>query len=231
MAEDSDYQMCLAHILLSSRKYKGFYKRAIERGNTVIMDNGACELGQSIAWEKLVECYYEIGEPAVVVIPDQERGNMQVFEKSLQFLDDRIGRNGVKFMACPHGQEDLMEMAKNPRVDIIGINRDWIDRARAIVLVLDKVHESHEKFFHMLGIRKDPIGEVLPVLENDDLRSRVMGIDSSMPYRLGREFRGLDDFKPYPKPIDFEEGGLLNNIVRFTTRQIKEYGKFIRSKN
>ncbi len=79
----SNFHLCLAH-LFRHEEYFDFYKRAIDRGDYVILDNGAFE-GEAVNSERLLELVERL-MPAEVVAPDVLGNGEETVEKTKQFL-------------------------------------------------------------------------------------------------------------------------------------------------
>lgn len=224
LASLSDYQLCLAHLVLLNKTYGSFYRRCKEEGKFLILDNGACELGRSVPVDLLLESFIEIGTSDVVVIPDAPRSGDNIrlfkeFEKSYEmFLKENPA---TKFMAIPHSLSEVDLMVNSNFVSFIGLARDDFDRLK----VIEKFKDSGKKF-HILGLRKDPIYEVAELRAYENY---VIGIDSSLPYRILRLGRTLSEVSPFPKPIDFYEDNLGSNLLNHCKVGLLWYIKWVES--
>lgn len=68
--EQDDFHLTLAH-LFKDKKYTSFYKQKKERGDFIIMDNGAFEFKRAFSKEYLLETLEKLPfVPDVVVLPD-----------------------------------------------------------------------------------------------------------------------------------------------------------------
>lgn len=69
LSVQSKFHLVLAHLLDSDPEYLRFYQERSEQGDYIIMDNGAFELGESYAPEKLIDLAKRVGADRVV-LPD-----------------------------------------------------------------------------------------------------------------------------------------------------------------
>ena len=216
LAKLSHHHLVLAQ-WLSNKRYLNFYRKMVERGDVVILDNGCNELGKSIPLEELVKLYFDLGMPSIFVVPDHnDSTNLQICRESLKWLED--WKEGLKtdFMVVPHSISDLDEMVKMP-VRYIGLNRIMEDYGRAKLI---KEYKDCSKVFHLLGVHKNPIKEVDEVREFGDL---VLGIDSKLPYRIVSTGRHIHEYRPYPERMDMLQRDLSREILEHCVAEFKSY--------
>lgn len=137
----NDFDYALAH-LMGIPEYKAFFKESLEMGREVLLDNGACELGESFdvsVYAKLVE---EL-EPTRFVLPDKLNDKDATIRMHLDFLErypqllEIAAPIGVMQGKC---YEDLAYCYSQlaPKCEYIGVsflsdafNRDYgLDRMR-----------------------------------------------------------------------------------------------------
>ena len=75
--------MALAQFCLSDSRYFGFYERAAQRGEKVILDNGAYEKAQ-VEWDQLIHLVLEM-KPSVVVLPDLPGNWAETWRMGVEF--------------------------------------------------------------------------------------------------------------------------------------------------
>ena len=220
MAGLSNSQMVIAP-WLANRDYLEFYRKRFQLGDFIILDNGACGNEKTVQADELMYWYGELGGCNVLVIPDCDGGeNLKLFERFLSEYSDC----GVALMAVPHSMKDLSEMIRVERVDYIGLNRDMElepgGRARIIEL-----YKDYGKTFHLLGIRKSPISEVLPVRRFGNL---VLGVDSSLPYRILSRGRTLAEYRPYPAPMNLHQNNLSEELHFHCVEELEAFIALLR---
>lgn len=210
--------MVLAHWVNGNSAYAKAYKTLRKKCFT-ILDNGACELGKSLSAKDLLNAYITVSYPDVVVIPDGAKNDSKkLFEMFKSKIDTfRQYNEKVRFMAVPKSIEDLVFFAEQPEVDIIGLNRDFeVSSSRGDLIY--KYCECGKKF-HILGLRKNPIGELESVLKYN-INDVVESMDSSLPYRIAKLGRRVEEYKPYPKVIDMYEKSLSNEVFDHCVSEI-----------
>ena len=218
LAKLSHHHLVLAQ-WLTNKKYLNFYKKMVERGDMVILDNGCNELEKSIPVEELVEWYFRLSNPGILVVPDYNNtDNLKVTRESLEWLEDwkHISNFSPDLMVVPHSLKDLDEMVKMA-VKYIGLNRIMEDYGRVKLI---KEYRNCGKVFHLLGMYRNPIKEVDEVRELGDL---VLGIDSKLPYRIVSTGRHVHEHRPYPEKMDVFQKGLPEEIVEHCVEEFKLY--------
>lgn len=217
----SNTHLVLAHI--NSPEYREFYRARRESGDTLILDNGAYEAGESISPKELEDSisYYS---PQWVVCPDKLFSHWQVtYEMTKDFLDRYASNNyQVKFMAIPQTvkgdifgwTEGLLRMCDELKIDGIGLPRALITHyakerptIRAEACSFIKSRYPH-LYIHAMGMANGDPWE-LPLLDAVGCDS----VDSSAPVwrawsqglSLGTRDRTLWD--TYGTECDFWDSG------------------------
>jgi len=225
LATLSNTQLVLSH-WLAEPKYLTFYKSRRKEGDIIILDNGACELEESVPIEDLLNSYIALGGASIVVIPDTLVGdNIKLIKSFETYIPEFKKLNEeVHFMVVPHNLEEIMEVARIPYVDIIGLNKDF-ERERRAKLISNLIASGVEKNFHLLGIYRNPVKEVQGVFQ---FRERITGVDSSMPYRIARTGRRIEEYRPYPGQIDLYEKRLNTTLLNHVISEITWFCEFVR---
>lgn len=228
VASTSHFHMVLAH-WLTEPDYLKFYQRMKARGDFIILDNGACELKTSVPIEELLNWNNQLGGADVLVIPDTEEGdNTELFLDSMSFLVNKPFEEklqGTHLMFVPHSLLELDQMlAVFLPVDIcahpiyIGLNRALGDEYEGGRPQIIRDNLQSDKAFHLLGMYKNPVAEVEEV---KGLGDKVLGIDSSLPYRICRVGRRVDEYRPFPQLIDMYENGLSPEVIKHCRGEIE----------
>lgn len=219
LTSNASCHMALAHLVLSDKNYRKHYAKV---KGICILDNGACELKRSVPVENLLEAYIMLNGPDVVVIPDSlQGGNMELYNEFWKVANDfRVINPEVLFMAVPGNIPQCDFMIKDPKVSIIGLNRDWEygrkTRGDFIENNLEVV-VANQKQFHLLGLRKNPIKEIKSAAR---FAAVVYGVDSSLPYRITSLGRMIDEYRPYPPLINFDQNKIPNEIIEHICREL-----------
>lgn len=225
--ESADFHLILAH-LLDDKDYVDFYKKKIERGDTVILDNSAFEFKRALSADEIFGFIERSGiEPTYVVAPDYPFQNWEVtWESTLRFIEQVKDKN-YKVMAVPQSEkgdwygwtEGYRKMASHPDIAAIGMSILGIphafctltgtddiayNRIFATNYLLERGVVNKHKWHHYLGLGGGP---------REILIQRQLGVmdsnDSSSPFwhgYLGVEFDdslwGLKYGKS-PKEVNF----------------------------
>lgn len=225
-AIQSRKHLCLAHLVAKSPDvYGAFYKRMRERGDYIIMDNSAFELGASYNPTDLLRLGAVCGANAIV-LPDYPG---QPWQKTVDAANQWIyyfkDAGFDTFFAPQSTKGDLAGWlesyefgANNEGIDIIGMSILGIPNALPHIpaayarVVMTQLLQTLDKFnynkaHHYLGLNAGPNLEIPPLLRMNALWS----IDSSGPVWqaiLGHQYtKDTDSFQMTKKihfPVDFE---------------------------
>lgn len=198
-AVQSPFHLVLAHLIDKDEKYTSFYREMSERGDFVIMDNGAFELGESYKPSKLVELGHKVKADAIV-LPDYP------FQHALKTIDAAIEHSaavkdaGFMTFFCPQSRtaetEEWIDAyiwgACREEIDIIGMSILGIPNAlpeiprsyaRVVMtrLLIDRGIFNETKYHHYLGLNAGPNLEIPALRAMKALNS----CDSSGPVWAG----------------------------------------------
>ena len=203
---------------LTEKKYFNFYKKRKEKGDFIILDNGACELGKSLEPQVLLDWCEKLGGVDILVVPDSDTNNLQLFE---DFMHSDTNVVAAGLMAVPRSIEDLEVMIRFAKVSYIGLNRDFEDYGRAKII---EQYKDYGKKFHLLGIRRNPIEEIIAVKPFGDL---ILGVDSSFPYRLFSRGRRIEEYRPFPPHDSMYQKDLSDEILNFCVGEFKSFLEWV----
>ena len=236
----NQYHMCLAHLVKESNEYAAFYKRMVDEGNYVMMDNGAAEDSQ-LSIEELVQCYKKVN-PTEIVLPDTllDRGStISKVKESYQYLMNEFDGNiPYKIMIVAQGDciddcvqciADINELVIGGviRVNTIGISKflpmhtgNKYDRASLLMTAKDDI-ESMGCEVHLLGCY-----ESTDVIRNIRENCKcVRGVDSAFTYLCSQAGVLIDGDVSRPSgEIDFFKGQDYNSLVDNMNRFNKAVG-------
>lgn len=226
-ALQSTRHLALAHIVNDKRtpKYREFYRYCShERGDTVIMDNGAFELGESYDPDLLVSLGRACGAHAIV-LPDYPNTHYMVTIEAARKYIDQFKQAGFATFYVPQAEIGDFDgfvrsyewAAGHPDIDIIGMSilnipnaLPHIPKQYARVVMTEYLQRkgifSPHKYHHYLGLNAGPALEIPALIEMKALNS----CDSSNPVWmaiLGHEYsRNTDSYlavKKVKKEVDF----------------------------
>lgn len=220
------YQMCLAHLALTSDIYADFYREESKNGSFVLMDNGAAENAQ-LFLDALLTIVEKIA-PTELVLPDVIYEGKTTVDLSYRAMHKLKGEYPeLKLMAVPQGRtvdewlDCALDMLDWP-IDTIGISKFASLRLgpciRSTLLGLIQ-HQLQDKQVHMLGCAYDP--RELGALSY--LSASIRGTDSAIPYVYASQGHNLvlalqDGTPRYQGAIDFFERktnrGLISSNIQ-----------------
>lgn len=211
-ATQSHTHLVLAHLVDRYPEYAEFYRAMSDRGDFVICDNGAFELGQSYDPTKLIDLGHRCGANAIV-LPDYPGQSSDLsIDAAIEWIP-RIRDEGFKTMFVPQSAKgDIVDWiecyewaANHAYIDIIGMSilgvpnaLPHIPRSYARVvmteLLLDRNEFNLDKHHHYLGLNAGPNVEIPALLSMKALTT----CDSSNPI-----WTGLNGFKYNVTSSDF----------------------------
>lgn len=211
-ASQSTKHLCLAHLVDSSDEYANFYKRMRARGDYIICDNGAFELGESYAPEKLLALGHKCGANAIVLPDYPAKDSLKTIDAAKEWLPI-IKQDGFDAFFCPQGIKGSLTdwlrgydfAANNPDIDIIGMSILAIPNAlphidytyaRVVMsqLLLSMQRFNTNKKHHYLGLNASPNIEI-PSLIN---MQTIWSCDSSNPV-----WSGVNGHRYNPTSLDW----------------------------
>jgi len=198
-AKQSHFHLVLAHLIDVDKEYTTFYRRMSERGDFIIMDNGAFELGESYEPSKLIELATRVAADAVV-LPDYPAQHSILTIDAARDLGARVKDAGFLTFFAPQSRvgetEEWIDAyswgVNNPEIDIIGMSILAIPNAlpriprsyaRVVMtqLLIDRGVFGTFKYHHYLGLNAGPNLEIPALINMDALTS----CDSSNPVWAG----------------------------------------------
>jgi len=192
--------LCLAHLLEDDR-YVSFYKKKKEKGDTIIMDNSAFELGAGIDTNALIEKVVKSGLiPDYIVAPDYPKEDWKkTYESLISFIDvlKNSELSDVKVMGVPQSKygdvtgflTSLFLMIENPDVKMIGMSILGIPNA-----FQEKTGTSDISFNRIFA--SNYIKNNTKLLDNlrDDLQFHYLGASSIREFIIQRAIGIIDSF-------------------------------------
>ncbi len=231
----TDAHMVLTQYYWTDETYRNFYKERVRRGDFVLLDNGACELGRSISAGDVVATARDL-HPNVVVASDVIYDAEATIARTTDFV--KLKRElpaETSIMAVPQG-DNLVEWfgcyeALNALqgVDWIGISKFYckkITGGRATLL--RGISARVSKPCHLLGLDGDPAS-----LAEETKYPFVKSIDTAKPVAFGIKSLHIDDWKlyhgwkdddyhNYQGAVPFRVDELIRSNIRDLQRRINE---------
>lgn len=246
---DSDYHMCLAH-LMNNDEYRKFFEWQVARGAHVIMDNGVVETGEPLPAHKLFEIAAASGITEMT-LPDKINDRMvtsHLHASALKLQNEYYHRIDVekvpesvqKVMLIPQGCDkgdwvssvyEMLTLAKKypETVSAIGISKFCVgenlfeSRLEALQSVPWLINSDLD--IHLLGCPGSPAEMMKITIEFPD---RIRGVDSGLPvfYTLAGKKLTYHSDRPQGIELDFDhefdqfDRRLLESNVRMWKRMI-----------
>ena len=205
--------LVLSQYYKSIPEYREFFLKRRQRGDFIILDNGAAELKKSVQGLSVIDITREL-KPTLVVAPDVIYNKNATITLTEQFLRANwleLQDLGVKVMAVPQGEtpEEWLECYKrfnsDPHVAWLGISMFYTPKFTSRLEVLKRIAPTVKKPCHLLGLWNDPFG----LLEERKF-DFVQSVDTAKPVEYAIEGIKLEDWAKH-KHIDddwyFTEAG------------------------
>ena len=195
-ASQSTMHLVLAHLVDQDPEYAQFYAF---RNEFKIMDNGAFELGESYAPDRLLSLG-NLCKADAIVLPDYPfQKSQKTVDESLKVIDE-IREAGFKTMFVPQSETGDLEdwincyewAASQPDIDIIGMSILGMPNAiphiptayaRVVLtqILIDRGIFNFDMYHHYLGLNAGPALEIPPLIKMNAMDS----MDSSGPVWAG----------------------------------------------
>lgn len=235
-ASQSNAHLTLAHLIHGNDggKYVDFYRRMAERGDLVMNDNSAFELGESFSTYLLLDTAKAV-KASVQVLPDYPgQHQSQTINAALDHID-LYKRNGIKTFFVPQAEAGDLEgwidaylfAANHPDIDVIGMSilgiplaLPWVDRSIARVVMVSILKDrgifADDKHHHFLGLNSGPKIEIGSLLKMNALDT----FDSSNAVWMGilghRYASNTDTFLSVSKVsthVNFDQPASKDNTI------------------
>lgn len=212
--------MALTHQVLRDARYRDYFRSLTERGEFVILDNSAFELGEAVGDKYIVEAAAQI-HPSEIVLPDILHDGPKTIERVTSFISKHATAfgNTTRFMAVPHGEnvqeyiECYAKLSAVPEVGTLGIGAIYSTQnsadkkisGRQLIIkeIIDKGVMSN-KAHHLLGLGNSGNLELEAIKEYGVIRS----CDSSAAYVQAVNnivLKSGDAYKKIKQKIDFSD--------------------------
>lgn len=232
--EEQDYLFILGHHLVND-KYYNYVKKS---NKMKILDNGAYELVESIAPQKLLDLARDLSVD-IVIVPDKifdKKRSLELEEEFFNLLNDD-DRRKFKFMKVVCGNslkeylESLLEVAHDDRINFIGLSQSRAMIGPNLSYLMNYIYDNAErpsaifKPIHLLGMFH-PF-EIIEAKRWGQIKS----IDTGRPINFAlknKEFPILDKWIEYKKESGVEldvDVELDIQLAKQNMRNLKQYDK------
>ena len=222
LIEDTDYHMCLAHLIGKDEKYTEFYKQiGKDSSKYLIMDNGVVEGDQRPITEIVKKAIYVNANE--IILPDVMLDKDATLEKSydaLQYIKDNFP---LKIMAVPQGKtiDEWLDCAITMidwDIDCLGIPKvlTKLGGRDARLEVLKMLgNKTRGLDIHLLGCWNSSIE--LTMIASAELNREVRpirGVDSVLAYVYSREGLLISDADRPAGYVDFSAHDVEEDLLK-----------------
>lgn len=198
---DTSYHLVLAQQLLFEPDYISYYKAKRIRGDFIIVDNGAAELGESLPFDDVLQAAEQINADEICLpdkLKDADRTldlHYKYYQKVPSYRRMAIpqGKDGKEWLYCLDELLDILDFFS------VGVPKHLDDSSEGRMFVLGEMERrGYHKMFHvhLLGCNKAPLYEVKLVQKNFPW---VRGIDTAAPLAYAQASQTLN----YGKHISY----------------------------
>lgn len=205
------YHMVQAHLIVNNKRIQEWCRGRITHGHTLILDNGAAELGE--ANTSSLKAVANIIRPSIIVAPDIFGVRRLTYFNFMATVNVMM-ELAPMVMAVPHGDSvedsigcflEMVDYCRSHRYDLdrlcIGVpklldtyepsGRYWF------LQTIIKHHRWPQHQIHLLGINSG-LQELNSIIRDFP---DIMGIDSTLPYAAGLHSAYLNPLYSPPKYI------------------------------
>lgn len=230
--ELGNYHLLLAHdVVAQPQAYADIYD---DVNNFIIMDNSVVELKKPVDYEMLLSAG-QIVNADCLVLPDHLLDGEATLLSHLEALNELDGRWHGSYMALPQGHtfghwvacaKDLLRIEE---IKFFGIPRNVKEKlhtSRAIALtLLNMMDTDPDRRYHLFGFSDSLYDDLVTCYTAKVSCGKVMGIDSTVPVRMGTNGVGLHPLQndPGPRGNWWDNPGNVNDMVLDNLRDIRHW--------
>ena len=230
--ELGNYHLLLAHdVVQQPEAYADVYD---DPNNFIIMDNSAVELQAPVDYEMLLEAG-KIVNANCLVLPDHLLDSNATVTAHLEALDKLEGRWNNDYMALPQGEslghwvacaKDLLRLQD---VKYFGIPRNVKEKLKVsrviAATVLNMMDTDPDRRYHLFGFSDSLFDDLLTCATGKTTVGKIMGIDSTVPVRMGTNGVGLHPLQndPGPRGDWWDNPGSMNGLVHQNLEDIRNW--------
>ena len=224
-----EFYMCLANIAYKDQNYKDFYKKKVEDGAFVLMDNGAAE-GEQLDLAQMWEVVSYIN-PTEVILSDSLLDCDSTLTKSAIALDfyESHGYKG-QYMFVPQGKnfhewQLCYNMFDKTKISTIGVSKFCTSGWQNSNARLDCCVYINEKYpVHLLGCHEN-INEVKQI---SDQFNNIRSNDTAIAYIYAQANKHINEGDRPSGEINFIKSDLNEDQVCLLKENIKIFDETVK---
>lgn len=224
LIDGRDFYMCLANIASKDEHYCEFYKKQVEKGAFVLLDNGAAEADQmtlDVMWSVIEKI-----NPSEVILNDCLLDGEETIKRSLEALNfyKQKGYKG-QYLFVPQGKNirewiRCFEDMDKSEISTIGVSKfvtsGWKDSLARVKCCL---YIDGQYPVHLLGCH-EMIGEVGYIAEGfENIRSN----DTAIAYIYALANKDIYDGKRPEGEINFIKSDLTSEQIELLKSNIQKF--------
>lgn len=231
LIDGRDFYMCLANIASKDEHYRDFYKKQVEKGAFVLLDNGAAEKDQmdlDTMWSVI-----EHINPTEVILSDSLMNCEETIKRSTEALNfyKEKGYKG-QFMFVPQGQDfyewiKCYERMDKTDISTIGVSKfvtsGW-KNSEARLYCCKYINE--EMPVHLLGCHEN----ILEVRAIANVFENIRSNDTAIAYIYSLANKKISDGDRPSGEINFIKSDLNEEQLELLKENIKTFDETINSK-
>lgn len=230
LIDGRDFYMCLANIASKDENYCNFYKKQVEKGAFVLLDNGAAEKDQmtlDVMWDVIEKI-----NPTEVILSDSLMNNVETIKKSTEALNfyKSKGYKG-QYMFVPQGKDitdwiNCYESIDKTDISTIGVSKfvtsgwnDSLARYHCCMYLSNK-----DIPVHLLGCHEN-IQEVSFISKHfDNIRSN----DTAIAYIYALSNQNIYDGNRPKGEINFIKSDLDEQQIELLKKNMQAFDNLIK---
>lgn len=231
LIDNRDFYMCLANIACKDENYRNFYKKQVEKGAFVLLDNGAAEHDQmtlDVMWSVI-----EAINPTEVILNDCLMDGAETIRRSLEALEfyESKGYKG-QYMFVPQGKNIsdwvcCFELMPKQKISTIGVSKfvtsGWNDSVARYKCCRCIEDSKYILPVHLLGCHEH-IGEVKEIVNRfPNIRSN----DTAIAYIYALANKHIEDGNRPEGEINFIKSDLDSERLEVLKQNINRFDTLI----
>lgn len=232
LIDGRDFYMCLANIAYKDENYRNFYKKKVEEGAFVLLDNGAAEHDQmtlDIMWSVIKQI-----NPTEVILNDVLLNCDETIKTSLEALEfyESKGFKG-QYMFVPQGKDfsawsDCYDKMDKSKISTIGVSKfvtsGWNNsdaRYRCCAYI------AEEMPVHLLGCHEN----ILEVKKISDAFNNIRSNDTAIAYIYSLANQEIMNGDRPSGEINFIKSELNEQQTETLINNMKKFDEIIQGSN
>lgn len=222
------FHMALAQVCIEDPEYAKFFKRRRFLGDTILLDQGAAELGAAIEDQDFIEVVKQL-QPQLVVAPDVIHDSLETIRRTEAFLlkyGSLLDKCGAQIVAVPQGDssDECLSTFKlfneMSGVHWLGVSKFHYLKFGSRYTCLVRIGQlGVRKPCHLLGVH----GSLYDLVWEKEFPF-VQSTDTAKPVKLGLQDLGLGEESKRSKSSNFFKAPYPPSFIRETIkRNVEDY--------